>query len=202
MDAEYKPIGSDTVKVYGFSFGMYRYQVEHFDHNHAEKPKDEDKLICLDYWDSIHGTRIYRFLDWDYNNAIHSTIFLDSYLEEDEIKKWILNDTIDWKFEDPYDFKDLFLSHKASLFDKITLNKLFPQDKEHVNHNYPVCEPPYEKCPICEGELDDSVLEVENAADIFNSKGGYGYEGEPWGVWDEIHRCPHCEKLFCVEAEA
>ena len=112
-----------------------------------------------------------------------------------DLKKMILDDVINWRYKDPYDFKDLFIKDKEN-----KKYDLFPKEKEHIEHGYPICDEPYEKCPICGGELDDSVLETECAEDIFNSSGGYDYYGEYSGSWDEIRRCPHCEKLFCIEA--
>ena len=199
---EYKPIGSDTIKVYGFRFGRYRYQVEHFDHNKCKdiSPTDDDNTRLIkskDYWDTLYGTRIYRFLDWEDNYMIHTAIYFNHFIEEDELKKMILDDLIDWKFEDPYEFKDLFITDKYDYM----FNTLFHREKEDVKLPYPECEYPYEKCPICGGELDESVLEMENCEDVFNSRGGYGYEGEPWGCWDEVHRCPHCDKLFYIKEE-
>ena len=79
---EYKPIGSDTIKVYGFKFGRYRYQVEHFDHNKEPENIDHNKIICREYWDTLYGTRVYRFLDWEYEYYIHSAIFFDTYIEK------------------------------------------------------------------------------------------------------------------------
>ena len=194
---EYKPIGSDTIKVYGFKFGRYRYQVEHFDHNKEPENIDHNKIICREYWDTLYGTRVYRFLDWEYEYYIHSAIFFDTYIEKDELKEMILNDVIDWKLEDSYDFKDRFFLEK----NECMFSTLFQSEKEPINLPYPECEEPYEKCPHCGGELDGDVLEIESCEDVFNSKGGYGYEGEPCGCWDEVHRCPHCGKLFYVKEE-
>ena len=194
---EYKPIGSDTIKVYGFKFGRYRYQVEHFDHNKEPENIDHNKIICREYWDTLYGTRVYRFLDWEYEYYIHSAIFFDTYIEKDELKEMILNDVIDWKLEDSYDFKDRFFLEK----NECMFSTLFQSEKEPINLPYPECEEPYEKCPHCGGELDGDVLEIESCEDVFNSRGGYGYEGEPWGCWDEVHRCPHCGKLFYVKEE-
>ena len=199
---EYKPIGSDTIKVYGFKFGRYRYQVEHFDHNKSEDishtDDDNTRLIkSKDYWDTIYGTRVYRFLDWEYEYYIHSAIFFNRYIEKDELKEMILNDVIDWKLEDSYDFKDRFFLEK----NECMFSTLFQSEKEPINLPYPECEEPYEKCPHCGGELDGDVMEIECCEDIFNSRGGYGYEGEPWGCWDEVHRCPHCGKLFYINEE-
>lgn len=190
------PIGSDTIKVFGFTFGIYRYQVEHFDHNHSKESNEDNHTIkCIDFWDTIRGTRIYKFLDWEYELSITSAIYFHRYIEKDELKEMILNDVIDWKEEDPYEFKDRFINREREDYFK---PNLFPEDKERVNHNYPELTDPYEKCPICGGELDGSVFETECCEDIFNSKGGYGYEGEPWGEWDEVHRCPNCDNLFYI----
>lgn len=204
---EYKPIGSDSIKIYGFRFGRYRYQVEHFDHNKCKdiSPTDDDNTRLIkskDYWDSIYGTRVYRFLDWEYEYYIHSAIFFNRYIEKDELKEMILNDVIDWKLEDSYDFKDRFIKPNKYGWNFSTL---FQSEKEPIKLPYPECENPLDihpKCPHCGGELDGSILEIECCEDIFNSKGGYGYEGEPWGCWDEVHRCPHCDKLFYVKEES
>lgn len=195
---EYKPIGSDPIKIYGFKFGIYRYQVEHFNHNHNNKEEVTDKHIikCLDYWDSLCGTRVYRFDDSDIcGPAIHSVIYFDRYIEKDKLKQMILNDVIDWKVEDPYDFKDRFNTDRFDHY----FNTLFQKEKEDVKLPYPECESPYNKCPICGGELDESVLEPENAVDVFNSHVGTNYWGETDGWWHEVHRCPHCDKLFFIE---
>lgn len=191
---EYKPIGSDTIIVYGFKFGRYRYQVEHFDHNKCKDITNDD---VKDYWDTLYGTRVYRFLDWEFEYCIHSAIFFNTYIEKDELKEMILNDVINWKLEDSYDFKDRFFFEK----NEFMFSTLFPAEKEPVNLPYPECEDPYKKCPHCGGELDGDVLEIEYCEDVFNSRGGYGYEGEPWGCWDEVHRCPHCDKLFFIREE-
>ncbi len=198
---EYKPIGSDTIKVYGFKFGRYRYQVEHFDHNKCKdvSPTDDSNTRLIkskDYWDTIYGTRVYRFLDWEFEYYIHSAIFFNRYIEKDELKEMILNDVIDWKLEDSYDFKDRFIKPNKYGWNFSTL---FPSEKGDVKLPYPECESPYDKCPICGGELDESVLEIECCEDVFNSHGGYGYEGEYSGWWHEVHRCPHCDKLFFIE---
>lgn len=191
---EYKPIGSDAIKIYGFRFGRYRYQVEHFNHDHSEVP-EKGKIKCISYYDSLYGTRIYRFLDWEYDWTIHTAIYFNWFIEEDELKKMILDDVIDWKFEDPYDFKDLFITDKYDYM----FNTLFPREKGDVKLPYPECESPYEMCPICGGELDESVLEMECCEDIFNSHVGRSYEGDYDGWWHEVHRCPHCDKLFFIE---
>lgn len=192
---EYKPIGSDTIKIYGFRFGAHRYQVEHFNHDHSETP-EEGKIKCISYYDSLYGTRVYKFDDSDmWGPAIHSVIFLNRYIEKDELKQKILDDVIDWKFEDPYDFKDRFCQDKYDYL----FNTLFQRDKGDVKLPYPECKPPYDKCPICGGELDESVLEPEDAVDVFNSHVGTNYWGEPDGWWHEVHRCPHCDKLFFIE---
>ena len=203
---EYKPIGSDSTKIYGFKFGMYRYQVEHFDHNKCKDISNTDDnnervLKCRDYWDRFYGTRVYRFLDWDFDYHIDSTIFLDRYIEKEKLKQMILDDVIEWKLEDPYDFKDRFIVPNRF---GINFSTLFQAEKEPIKLPYPECENPLDEhpiCPHCGGELDGSILEIECCEDIFNSKGGYGYEGEYSGSWDEVHRCPHCGKLFYVSEE-
>lgn len=193
---EYKPIGSDTIKIYGFRFGIYRYQVEHFNHNHSEV-SEKGKIKCISYYDSIYGTRVYRFDDSEmWGPAIHSAIYFDRYIEKDELKQRILDDVIDWKFEDPYDFKDRFIEPNKHGWNFSTL---FPSEKGDVKLPYPECESPYDKCPICSGELDESDIEMENAVDVFNSHVGTNYWGEPDGWWHEVHRCPHCDKLFFIE---
>lgn len=201
MNEEYIPISQDTIKIYGFRFGRYRYQVEWFDHNKSKNISDNDDkydrvLKCKSYWDTLYGTKIYRFLDWEFDLMIHSTFYFNSYIEENKLKEMILNDVIDWKPEDPYDFKDRFITDKYTFVS----NKLYPAETERVNHNYPECTEPYDKCPICGGELDGSVEEIECCEDIFNGKSGYSYEGEGWSEWEEVHRCPHCEKLFFINA--
>ena len=194
---EYKPIGSDTVNVYGFKFGRYRYQVEHFNHNKEPENTDPNKITCREYWNTLYGTRVYRFLDWEFDYHIDSTIFFDTYIEKDELKEMILNDAIDWKTEDPYDFKDRFFTDKNDRM----FSALFWAEKEPIKLPYPECDEPYEKCPHCGGELDESVLEIEYCEDVFNSKGGYSYEGDYSASWDEVHRCPHCNHLFYVHEE-
>ena len=192
---EYKPIGSDPIKIYGFRFGMYRYQVEHFDHNHSQETDDNKIIKGIDYWDTIRGTRIYRFDDSDLGLSISSVLFFHRFIEQDELKQMILDDVIDWKFEDPYDFKDRFNTDRFDHY----FNTLFQKEKGDVKLPYPECKYPYEKCPICGGELDESVLEMENAVDVFNSHVGRSYEGDYDGWWHEVHRCPHCDKLFFIE---
>ena len=192
---EYKPIGSDPIKIYGFRFGMYRYQVEHFDHNHSQETDDNKILKCVDYWDTIRGTRIYRFDDGDLGLPVSSVLFFHRFVEQDELKQMILDDVIDWKFEDPYDFKDRFNTDRFDHY----FNTLFQKEKGDVKLPYPECEPPYDKCPICGGELEESDIEMENAVDVFNSHVHQSYEGDYDGWWHEVHRCPHCDKLFFIE---
>lgn len=199
MNSEYKPIGSDSIKIYGFRFGMHRYQVEQFDHNHSGKEMNDDKdriFKCISFWDTIYGTRIYKFYDSDFGYSIQSATYLNDYIEEDELKKMILDDVIDWKYEDTYDFKDRFITNKSDFY----FGTLFKRYKEDVKLPYPECLDPYDKCPICGHKLIDDVLDPENAVDVFNYHGGSSEDG-PWGYWDEIYRCPHCQKLFYIRGE-
>jgi len=195
MNSEYKPIGKDVVNIYGFVFGSYRYQVEWFDHK-KEKENNPDKIVSIDYWDTLYGTKVYKFYDNDYEPHIETYLIFDSKLTKDELKKMILEDIIDWKEEDPYDFKDLFITDKHQAY----FYNLFHREKENVKHNYPECLDPYDKCPICGHKLIDDVLDPENVVDIFNYHGGSSEDG-PWGYWDEIYRCPHCQKLFYIRGE-
>ena len=89
MKEEYKPIGSDAKQIYGFVFGMFRYQVEWFDHNKAADVKhdDTDILICRDFYDTLYGTRVYRFFDGDWGPFISTTYFYNKYIEKEDLKK-------------------------------------------------------------------------------------------------------------------
>lgn len=189
MDRTPKPIGKDVKKVIAFRFGMYRYQAEHFDHNEKrESPPDPKRLVLGD--DPMkRGTKIYRFLDFpEYNRQVALEIYFYEFLEEEDIKKGILDETFRFQVWDPEEYKEHFLNSRYDLP---------PLKKEHVDHGYPECEYPYEKCPVCGATLDESVLEGENAEDVFNSYSGWGPDGE-WSSWEEIHRCPECGKRFYI----
>ena len=41
-----------------------------------------------------------------------------------------------------------------------------------------------------------TTFDMENTVDIFNS-----YGDSEWGYWDEVHRCPYCDKLFFIRKE-
>ena len=58
-------------------------------------------------------------------------------------------------------------------------------------------EQKYDRCPICGHNFDEyDTFDTENTVDIFNySKDNY------WVHWDEIHRCPYCDKLFFIRGE-
>jgi len=181
-------IGRDVKKVISFRFGMYRYQAEHFDHDEKKEPPKKDELVIAD--DPMkRGTKIYRFIDFpEWNRQVAMTILFDEFLEEEDIKKGVLDDTLRFQRWDPEEYNQHFLN---SRYDLLSLKK------EHVDHGYPECEYPYKRCPICGGELDESVLEAD-AEDVFNSVSGSGPDGE-WSRWEEIHRCPHCGKRFFIE---
>lgn len=185
-----KAIGKDVCKVIAFWFGMYRYQAEHFDHNvKREAPQTPTLLVPMDN-PMKRGTKIYRFIDHpEWNRQVAVTILFDKFLEEEDVKKGVLDDTLRFQVWDPEEFKEHFLDSKYDM----------PSPKrEHVNHGYPECEYPYEKCPVCGATLDESVLEGENAEDVFNSYSGWNPDGE-WSSWEEIHRCPECGKRFYIE---
>ena len=184
------PIGRDVKKVIAFRFGMYRYQAEHFDHNEKrDTPPEPDLLVIAD--DPMkRGTKIYRFIDFpEYNRQVAVEIRFDEFLTEEGIKKGILDETLRFQVWDPEEYGKHFLSSRYDLP---------PLKREHVDHGYPECEYPYDRCPSCGGELDDSVLESEDAEDVFNAVSGWGPDGE-WSSWEEIHRCPHCGKRFFIE---
>ena len=189
MDTTPKAIGKDVCKVIAFRFGMYRYQAEHFDHNvKREDPPTPTLLVPMDN-PMKRGTKVYRFIDFpEYNRQVAVEIRFNEFLEEEDIKKGILDETIHFQVWDPEEYNQHFLN---SRYDLPTLKK------EHVDHGYPECEYPYEKCPVCKATLDESVLEGENAEDVFNSNSGWGPDGE-WSTWEEIHRCPHCGKRFYI----
>ena len=58
-------------------------------------------------------------------------------------------------------------------------------------------EQKYDRCPVCGHNFDEyDTFDTENTVDIFNySKDNY------WVHWDEIHRCPYCDKLFFIREE-
>lgn len=192
----YKPIGSDSINIYGFRFGSHIYQVEHFDHGHRSDDT-KNMFSFLSVWDQIRGTRVYRFNAGIDNPVISSVILFDMFIEENELKSMILEDKIVWKFEDPYEYKDYFDEGKF----KWNLSGLFPEEKGDVKLPYPECDEPFDQCPICGGKFDDDLLERSDPIDCFNSYVRYGFEGELEGWWQEVHRCPYCEKLFYREVE-
>lgn len=189
MNRTPKAIGKDVCKVITFQFGMYRYQAEHFDHNvKHEDPPTPTLLVPMDN-PMKRGTKVYRFIDFpEYNRQVAVEIRFYEFLEEEDIKKGILDETLRFQVWDPEEYKEHFLNSRYDLP---------PLKKEHVDHGYPECEFPYEKCPVCGATLDESVLEGENAEDVFNSYSGWGPDGE-WSSWEEIHRCPECGKRFYI----
>lgn len=190
MDRTPKPIRKDVKKVIAFRFGMYRYQAEHFDHNvKREDPPTPTFLVPMDN-PMKRGTKVYRFIDHpEWNRQVTVTILFDKFLEEEDIKKGILDETLRFQVWDPEEFKEHFLDSK---YEMPSLKR------ERVNHGYPECVPPYDKCPVCGASLDESILEPEEAEDVFNAYGGSGPDGD-WSCWEEIHRCPHCGKRFYIE---
>lgn len=190
------PIGRDVKKVISFHFGMYRYQAEHFDHNEKKEPPKKDELVIADH-PMKRGTKIYRFIDFpEYNRQVAIEIRFSEFLSEEDIKKGVLEDTLDLLPWDPYDFQEHFLDFEdenQARFHYMMINA----EEKHVDHGYPECEYPYKRCPICGGELDESVLEADTE-DVFNSFSGSGPDGG-WSRWEEIHRCPHCGKRFFIE---
>ena len=189
MDRTPKAIGKNVCKVIAFRFGMYRYQAEHFDHNvKREDPQTPTLLVPMDN-PMKRGTKIYRFIDHpEWNRQVAVTILFDEFLEEEDVRKGVLDDTLRFQVWDPEEFKEHFLDSK---YEMPSLKR------ERVNHGYPECEYPYEKCPVCGATLDESVLEGENAEDVFNSYSGWNPDGE-WSSWEEIHRCPECGKRFNI----
>ena len=186
------PIGLDVKKIIAFRFGIYRYQAEHFDHNEKSETPPNPNLLILGDDPMKRGTKIYRFIDFpEYNRQIAIEIRFYEFLEEEDIKKGILDESLRFQVWDPEEFKEHFLKSEYDL--------PYPK-REHVDHGYPECQYPFDKCPVCDGELDDSVLESENAEDVFNSYSGSGPDGK-WSRWEEIHRCPHCGKRFFIEEE-
>ena len=71
MDFEFQPIGKDVVNIYGFVFGRYRYQVEWFDHK-KEKENAPGMFVVFDYWDTLSGTKVYKFDDDRYEQHIET----------------------------------------------------------------------------------------------------------------------------------
>lgn len=190
MDRTPKAIGKDVCKVIAFRFGMYRYQAEHFDHNiKREAPQTPTLLVPKDN-PMKRGTKVYRFIDHqEGNRQVAVTILFDEFLEEEDVRKGVLDDTLRFQRWDPEDFKEHIQE---------SMPKLEYRTREHVNHGYPECVPPYDKCPVCGASLDESVLESEEAEDVFNAYGGSGPDGD-WSCWEEIHRCPECGKRFYIE---
>ena len=192
---EIKPIGKDVFNVIGFRFGMFRYQIEYFDHNKTEGVKHDntDCLKCESYYDTLYGTKIYKFQDNEYKPTVWKYLVFNKYIEEEELKEMILQDKIEWNLEDPYDFKDLIVTDRW----EIMFDNMFYRDKEKVNHGYPECEFPYNKCPCCGAELDEDVTDPEYAIDCYNAHSFASPDGE-CGSAEEIYRCTHCGKLFYV----
>ena len=198
-DVKNPGICKDVIKTYQFLFGMYRYRVEHFDHNKHDNVKhdDTDTLTCTDYWDTLYGTKVYRFRDSDWEPCVNTAIFLGEYLEQDELESAILADTIKWNVEDPYDFRHHIITDRKAIEFRSIINKR----KTRIEHGYPECVYPYDKCPLCGGLLEECDTEPENVVDVFNSRCGSSEDGG-WSVWEEVHRCPHCGKLFYIEGES
>ena len=191
MDFEFQPIGKDVVNIYGFVFGRYRYQVEWFDHK-KERESNPGMLVTFNYLDTIYGTKVYRFDDDRYEPHIETYLVFNLKLTEDMLKRMILVDAIYGREEDPYDVKDLFITDR----NQSHFYSLFHRKKEYVKHNYPECSEPYDKCPICGHNFDEyDTFDTENSVDIFN------YSKDGWVHWDEIHRCPYCDKLFFIRGE-
>ena len=190
MDRTPKAIGKDVSKVIAFRFGMYRYQAEHFDHNEKREEPPEPLLLAIGDNPMKRGTKVYRFVDRpEWYRQVATTIRFDEFLEEEDVKKGVLEDTLTFHEWDPEEYKEHFLDPDYAL----------PSLKrERVNHGYPECEPPYDRCPVCGAPLDEDVLEPENAEDVFNAYGGSGPDGD-WSCWEEIHRCPACGKRFYIE---
>jgi len=166
-----KAIGKDVTKVTAFRFGMYRYQAEHFNHNKKSQDTPAPDLLLIGENPMKRGTKVYRFVDRpEWNRRVAVTILFDEFLEEEEYGEHFLDSDY-------------------------ALPSLKP---ERVDHGYPECEPPYDRCPVCGAPLDESVLEPENAEDVFNARSGWGPDGE-WSYWEEVHRCPQCGKRFYIE---
>lgn len=192
-------IGKDVKKIISFHFGMYRYQAEHFDHN--EKKETPPGLLSKMDNPAKRGTKLYRFIDWpEYNQEVATAIEFDSFLDEDEIKKRILADTLKFQLWDPEDFRKHFLKFENDAQARFYYVMKHINKRERVDHGYPECEYPFEKCPVCGGRLNDDILEPEDVEDVFNSFEGSGPDGD-WSNWEEIHRCPHCGKRFFIHEE-
>ena len=190
MDRTPKPIGRDVKRIIAFRFGMYRYQAEHFNHNDERKDPADPALLIMGENPMKRGTKIYRFVDQpEYFRRVSLAIRFHDFLEEDEIKKDILEDTLRFQEWDPDDFKEHIQE---------SLPKLEYRTREHVNHGYPECVFPYDKCPVCGASLENCEFDPEDAEDVFNARGGWGPDGE-WSCWEEIHRCPECGKRLYIE---
>lgn len=192
----YKPIGSDAINIYGFRFGSHIYQVEHFDHDHRSDDT-KNMFSFLSVWDQIRGTRVYRFNAGVDDPTISSALLLDVFVEEEELKSMILEDSIDWKFEDPFEYKEYFDENEF----KWNPSGIFPEKKGDIKLPYPECIEPFGQCPVCGGKFEDDILDIYDPIDCFNSHVRRGFEGEFDGWWHEVYRCPHCGKLFYIEVE-
>lgn len=167
-------IGKDIVDQTNFAFGAFRYIVER---------SNEDTTIYKfdDHWNEVWiGER-------------------NQILSDDEVKQSILDCSINFLQGNSEEFEKYFMSDedvKSYFFFERTLGK-----KKHVNHGYKECEFPYEKCPHCGGDIEELVMEPENAVDCFNSRyGGFNGDYESYS-WEEIYECPHCGKRFYIVGE-
>lgn len=199
-----KTFCKDVIKSYNFKFGMWRYHVEHFNHDHTETKNDNLELFVFkDVWSLFSGTKVWKFYDSDYDPKVFSCILWDEYVEVEELEKLILKDKIDWVREDPYDYKDYLILKNDNVH---YWGQFDPEDRNyenhkprHIDHGYPEMLDPYDTCPCC-GAKFECDFESEDADDFFNGYGGSNEDG-PYGYYEEVHTCPECGKRFFIAVD-
>ena len=167
-------IGKNISEHIEFTFGSFRYVIEHCNNSELY-------------------TMIYKFDD--YWEEVCTYKVLNNLLTQEDVESLILSDNIDWNIEeDKSKYKEFFLSR-----DDIKWHFLFANStrKKRVEHGYKECIYPYEKCPHCGADIEELVSDSINAVDCFNSRTYFNGEFE-CSDWEEIYRCPECDKLFYI----
>ena len=169
----YKKIIKDAIDQIKFIFGTFRYVLEHCNNSELY-------------------TMIYKFDD--YLEKVYTYKVLNNLLTQEDIESLILLDNIDWNIEeDKSKYKEFFLSQND-----IERNFLFAKNKKKiVKHGYKECIYPYNKCPYCGADVKEFVSDSINAEDSFNLRRYFNGEFM-CSDWEEIYRCPECNKLFYI----
>ena len=170
-----KIIKKDAIEHIEFTFGAFRYVIEHFNNN------------------GEFNTIIYKFDD--YLEEVCTYKALNNLLTQEDVESLILSDTINWNIEkDKSKYKEFFLDGDSIKWHFLFANAL---NKKRVNHKYKECIYPYEKCPHCGANIEELIEDPINAVDCFNSRTYFNGECE-CSDWEEIYRCTKCNKLFYI----